>query len=126
VYQRTARALDKIPVIGIPLPLWRIENLMPRGLRLIFLLPLLISGLLLQACATSPAATEPAADATQQRIEELSRALIALGDDIDSDEAQRVASVAIEYPLQLAREYQVSDPPLVHNVLVNLASNTAR
>jgi hypothetical protein len=93
---------------------------MPPGLRLIFVLPLLLPGLLLQGCATSPVATELAPNTTQQRIEELSLALMALGDDIDNDEARRVASVAIEYPLQLAREYQVSDPPLVHNVLVNL------
>ncbi len=92
---------------------------MPSGLRLIFFLPLLLTGLL-QGCATSTMQQELTSDARQQRVDELRLALIALGDDIDDAEARRVATVAIEYPLQLAQEYQVTDPPLVHNVLVNL------
>jgi len=88
--------------------------------RFTFVFSVLLLGMLLQGCATSSVPTELAPNAAQQRIDELSLALMALGDDIDSDEARRAATIAIEYPLVLAREYQVSDPPLVHNVLVNL------
>jgi len=88
--------------------------------RIIFVFPVLLLGMLLQGCATSSVPTELAPNAAQQRIDELSLALMALGDDIDSGEARRAATIAIEYPLVLAREYQVNDPPLVHNVLVNL------
>ncbi|MCP4470176.1 MAG: hypothetical protein GY815_05735 [Gammaproteobacteria bacterium] len=93
---------------------------MPPEFRCIFLLPVLLLGMLLQGCATSKLPTEPAPNAAQQRIDELSLALMALGDDIDNGEARRAASIAIEYPLVLARQYQVSNPPLVHNILVNL------
>jgi len=93
---------------------------MPPDFRFIFVLPVLLLGILLQGCATSPVPIELAPNAAQQRIDELSLALMALGDDIDNGEARRAATIAIEYPLQLAQEYKVSDPPLVHNVLVNL------
>ncbi len=93
---------------------------MPPEFRFIFLLPVLLLGMLLQGCATSKVPTGLAPDAAQQRIDELSLALMALGDDIDNGEARRAASIAIEYPLVLARQYQVSSPPLVHNILVNL------
>jgi len=93
---------------------------MPSGIRFIFTLSMLLLAILLQGCATSTAPAELAPNAAEARIDELSLALMALGDDIDSGEARRAASIAIEYPLVLAREYQVSDPPLVHNMLVNL------
>ena len=54
---------------------------MPSGLRLIFFLPLLLTGLL-QGCATSTMQQELTSDARQQRVDELRLALIALGDDI--------------------------------------------
>ncbi len=93
---------------------------MPLEFRFTFVFSVLLLGMLLQGCATSSVPTELAPNAAQQRINELSLALMALGDDIDSGEARRAATIAIEYPQVLAREYQVSDPPLVHNVLVNL------
>ena len=84
------------------------------------LFPLLLASFLLQACATSSAPPELAPNAAKQRIDELGEALLALGDDIDYGEARRAAVIAIEYPLLLAQEYDVTDPPLVHNMLVNL------
>ena len=93
---------------------------MPLEFRFTFVFPVLLLGMLLQGCATSSVPTELAPNTAQQRINELSLALMALGDDIDSGEARRAAAIAIEYPLVLAQEYQVSDTPLMHNVLVNL------
>ncbi len=93
---------------------------MPLEFRYTFVFSVLLLGMLLQGCVTSTVPTELAPNAAQQRINELNLALMALGDDIDHDEARSAATIAIEYPLVLAQEYQVSDPPLVHNVLVNL------
>jgi hypothetical protein len=56
----------------------------------------------------------------EQRIGELNRAILALGGDIDASEARRAARIAIEYSLQLAREYEVTDSAIVHNIKVNL------
>lgn len=93
---------------------------MSSGFRFLLALPALLPVLLLPGCATSTVPTELAPRAAEARIGELSLALMALGDDIDSGEARRAAAIAIEYPLVLAREYEISDPPLVHNTLVNL------
>ncbi len=85
--------------------------------KIIFLLPLL--AYLMQGCASSnPLELPPFVE--QQRINELELAILALGDDIKPDEAHRAATIAIEYPLELAQEYEISDPPLVHNFLVNI------
>ncbi len=84
------------------------------------LLPLLLC--LLAGCATSTAVTELPPSAERQRIGELQLAIIELGDDVDIDEARQAAKIAISYSLQLAREYEITDPPLVHNVLVNLGA----
>ena len=76
--------------------------------------------LLLAGCATigeHPGLPEPVA---QQRIDELGRAIAALDESIDANEARRAAIVAIEYSNQLARQYDVTTSPLVHNLLVNL------
>ncbi|RKF16019.1 hypothetical protein D6850_00120 [Roseovarius spongiae] len=42
----------------------------------------------------------------------------ALGPEVAPDEAERAARIAYGYSLQLAREYGVTDPPLVHNAKV--------
>ncbi|GGH36537.1 hypothetical protein GCM10010973_30520 [Cribrihabitans marinus] len=47
-------------------------------------------------------------------------ALMALGPDIDPEEAARAARISYDYPLRLREEYQVSDPPIVHNSKVNM------
>jgi len=82
------------------------------------LLPLLAA--LLQACAASAPVVEPAPMAVQQRIDELQLAILALDANVDRREARDAAAIAIEYPLELARRYQITDPPLVHNIKVNL------
>ncbi|GAA4217438.1 hypothetical protein GGQ68_003167 [Sagittula marina] len=45
--------------------------------------------------------------------------LLALGPGVDPDEAQRVAEVAVMEPLEWAQEWNVEDPPLLHNMKVN-------
>jgi len=81
-------------------------------------LPLLAC--LLQACASSPAVTALPPLVDQQRIADLQLAILSLDDSVDRSEAHHAATIAIEYPLRLAREYEVTDPPLVHNMKVNL------
>ena len=82
------------------------------------LLPILAC--LLQACATSNPLVELPPFIEQQRIDELQQAILSLGEDIDRDEARRAATIAIEYPLELAQAYEITDSPLMHNMLVNL------
>ena len=81
------------------------------------LLPWLLC--LMAGCATTPVADLPPI-VEQDRITELQLAIMALGDDVDRNEARLAASIAIEYPLELAQQYEITDPPLVHNTLVNL------
>jgi hypothetical protein len=89
-----------------------------RPLLTIRLLPWLLC--LLAGCATSTPVADLAPIAEQDRTTELQLAIMALGNDIDRDEARLAASIAIEYPLELAQQYEITDPPLVHNTLVNL------
>jgi hypothetical protein len=75
---------------------------------------------MLAGCASSQSTIELPPLIEQQQIGELQLAIMALGADVDIDEARQAAAIAIEYPLELARRYEITDPPLVHNVLVNL------
>ena len=63
---------------------------------------------------------DPVGPVGQQRIDELEHAILELGDDINPDEARNAATIAIEYPLQLALEYEITDSPLMHNFLINM------
>jgi hypothetical protein len=62
-------------------------------------------------------------DASAQRnakeIAELTQAFINLGPGVDPSEAARAARVVYTYVDQLVIEYQITDPPLVHNSKVN-------
>lgn len=69
----------------------------------------------LAACAAAPAPDQP----DRRDVAELAAALTALGPQIDPAEAARMAQIAYEYPLQLRREYGVTDAPLIHNTKVN-------
>ena len=90
----------------------------------------LLLGCLLQGCATPALVPDPvpdpvldtAASLEQQRIDELEQAMLDLGDEIDPGVARNAATIAIEYPLQLALEYEITDSPLVHNFLVNIGA----
>ncbi len=75
---------------------------------------------MLQACAGGAARLDPAAPVEPTRVDALSRAILALGDDVERAEAQRAARVAISYSRQLADDYDIAGTPLFHNVMVNL------
>ncbi len=85
----------------------------------IFALPVLLAALLLDGCAATPRA-ELAPVVEQQRITELNLAIRSLRDDVDPHEARLAARIAYQYSSQLAREYEISDPPILHNIKVNL------
>jgi hypothetical protein len=85
-----------------------------------FLKIILILAFLVQGCASTNPQIELSANVEQQRIHELELAILDLGENIKPDEAHRAATIAIEYPLELAQEYEISDPPLMHNFLVNI------
>lgn len=56
----------------------------------------------------------------QEQVNILQRDLMALGKDIDVNEARLGAETAISYSLYLAEEYRLIYPPILHNLLVNL------
>ncbi|MCP5087053.1 MAG: hypothetical protein GY952_09665 [Rhodobacteraceae bacterium] len=68
-------------------------------------------------CAKAPQSGPPAPQ--QRQIEELEHEILALGPEVDPAEAARAARLAYEYAHQLAIEYKITDPPLVHNYKVN-------
>jgi len=53
-------------------------------------------------------------------VARLEAGLLALGPEVDPEEAARAARIAFEYTGVLAREYEITDPPLVHNTKVNM------
>ncbi len=57
--------------------------------------------------------------ASKLEIAELAQGIRALGDDVDPEEAERAARITYAYTRQLALEYQITDPPLIHNMKVN-------
>jgi hypothetical protein len=67
----------------------------------------------LGACAT------PTPTVTQNDIDGLALQIKALGEGIDSAEAERAAYLAFTYSLQLREEYNVTDSPIIHNTKVN-------
>ncbi|NNU78810.1 hypothetical protein HMH01_00025 [Halovulum dunhuangense] len=81
-------------------------------------LALLLTTLLLGACAPRPEGPPPAP--TAAGIEALTRGIADLGPGVDPEEAARAARIAKEYSHSLALAYGVTDPPLVHNTKVNL------
>jgi len=85
---------------------------------------LLMMVVLLYGCSTTTAPIDLPPDAEKQRIADLGDAIIALGDDIDADEARRAARIAIEYSQQLAIEYDITGSPIYHNFLVNIGARS--
>jgi hypothetical protein len=82
--------------------------------RLLWLLAFLSLG----ACAAAPPPEIPVAD--RRDVAALGHAIRALGDGVDPEEAERAARIAFSHSRHLAREYRVTDPPLVHNAKVHL------
>ncbi len=70
---------------------------------------------LLAGCGDAPARI-----GTQGGPDGLEAAILALGPDVDPAEAARAARLAYTVSADLAREYEIVDPPLVHNTKVNI------
>ena len=73
--------------------------------------------LVLAACGVPSEATDPV---TEADIAALAKSIEGLGPDVDPAEARRAAEIAYSYTAQLAVEYEIVDPPLVHNTKVNM------
>ncbi len=78
---------------------------------------LLVTALGLAGCAAPREGPPPPGTAAE--IDELRLGLLALGPDVDPEEAARAARLTYETTHRLALEYQIVDPPLVHNAKVN-------
>ncbi|MEI4261048.1 hypothetical protein [Roseovarius sp. D0-M9] len=70
---------------------------------------------LLAGCGSTPERI-----GTQGGAAELETALMALGPDVDPAEAARAARMAYSITADLVREYEIVDPPLVHNAKINV------
>ena len=57
---------------------------------------------------------------TEAEIAELNAALLALGPDIDPEEAARAARTSYVHTHELAIQYRITDPALIHNTKVNM------
>lgn len=69
----------------------------------------------LSACGSyGPIETDP------DEVARLEAGLLALGPSIDPEEAARAARIAYSYTAVLAEEYEITDPPLIHNTKVNM------
>lgn len=68
----------------------------------------------LAGCGRPP----PPAEAGE--VTRLASAIAALGPEVDRAEAARAAQVAYTHTHDLARQYQITDPPLIHNTKVNM------
>lgn len=68
--------------------------------------------LALGACSTSYPAAGP------NDVDDLTQAILSLDSQVDPVEAQRAASIAYSYSQQLAKEWNVTDPAIIHNAKV--------
>ena len=71
--------------------------------------------LLLAGCGATPPPPPQAGE-----VNRLAAAIRALGPDVDPAEADRAARVAYRETETLARAYQITDPPIIHNTKVNM------
>ncbi|QBF29734.1 hypothetical protein [Thalassococcus sp. S3] len=84
--------------------------------KLIYVMSLLT--LLVAGCTTVPPADRRVAEKAQ--ITELAASIRALGPEVDPEEAERAARIAYSHTHELAIQYQITDPPLIHNTKVNM------
>ncbi|WP_170409436.1 hypothetical protein [Ruegeria atlantica] len=71
-----------------------------------------LSLVMIAACSAPPRATG-------DEVQRLATEIRSLGPDIDPEEADRAARIAYSYTAQLVQEYEITDPPLIHNAKVN-------
>ena len=68
---------------------------------------------LLAALTVSGCAYQPSFD--QGDVDQLAQEIVRLGPDVDPEEARRAAEISFSYARQLARDYNVTDLPIIHN-----------
>lgn len=73
--------------------------------------------LVLAGCGTAP---EKRAPASVLEVAALAAEIRAMGENVDPEEAERAARIAYQHTRELAIQYQITDPPLVHNTKVNM------
>jgi len=61
----------------------------------------------------------PAAIGRAAEVAALEQAILALGPGVDPEEAARAARIAYDHTDALVQQYQITDPPLIHNMKVN-------
>lgn len=81
-------------------------------------LTLITALVVLAACGNIPPEERPVP--TELEIAKLAEGILALGPNVDPDEALRAARVSFEHTRELAIQYEIVDPPLVHNTKVNM------
>ena len=89
--------------------MWGWQGLRAIGIGLAFLA--------LAACGVAPEKRGPA---PLSDIRTLQSQIMALGPEVDPEEAARAAEIAFSYTRELAIQYQITDPPLIHNTKVNM------
>ena len=58
----------------------------------------------------------------EYKVRKISASIQDLGSDVDPVEARKIARTVVYYPLKLAKIYELTKPPIIHNVLVNMGS----
>jgi len=61
----------------------------------------------------------PPPPATPDEVSRLAAAIAALGPEVDREEARRAAEISYSHTYRLAQEYEITDPPIIHNIKVN-------
>lgn len=74
--------------------------------------------LMLAACGGVP--PEARAPAEPVEVSRLAAEILALSPAVDPEEAERAAAITYAATRELAIQYRITDPPLVHNTKVNL------
>lgn len=78
---------------------------------------MLLSFLFLNACATVK--HQIPNGQLQAKVLTLTDTINQLSPNVDAKEAKQLAKIAVYYPLQLAKDYQLIENPVVHNIMVN-------
>ena len=73
---------------------------------------------MLAACGKIPPEERPVP--TELEIAKLAEGIASLGPDVDPEEAMRAARISFEHTRELAIQYEIVDPPLIHNTKVNM------
>ncbi|WP_198645459.1 hypothetical protein [Thalassobius sp. I31.1] len=73
--------------------------------------------MLVTACGVQPGSKDPAD--FKAEIMALTQEIMAMDVSVDPQEAARAARISVEYPLQLRRDWNVTDPAIIHNTKVN-------